>query len=72
MDLTFSEWVRVLWPLLVAFIGGVVWGIRLEGRVSALRELFAQRDKYLDSRHAELQGWMVRFDAKLDRLLEHR
>jgi hypothetical protein len=55
--------------LLSAFVGGIVWFVRLEGRVNQLEKLFSVRDKYLDERHNEVKVALVRIDTKLDRLL---
>jgi len=69
----FIETIRAVWPIMAFMItitaGGIVWGIRLEGRVNQQEKLFELRDKYLDSRHEEIRTWMQRFDAKLDRVL---
>ncbi len=57
--------------------GGVIWGIRLEGRVNGQRELFDQRGAYQDIQYSEIKQRFDRtdqkidkVDTKLDRLLE--
>lgn len=58
-------------------IGGVVWSIRLEGRVNSGEQLAEQRNDSVDERHKETLARFDRQDAaanrtelKLDRLLE--
>lgn len=65
-----------LFSVAAVLVGGIVWGIRLEGRVNSLRELFDQRDKYLDERHNEMKDELNAIKAsillvgtKIDQLL---
>ena len=60
-------------------IGGVVWGIRLEGQVKTQKELSAQQDLFSDKRYADItkrfdrqDTTLVKLDEKLDRALEAR
>ena len=35
--ITATEWIRTVTPVLVLFVGGLVWGVRLEERHNALK-----------------------------------
>ena len=60
------------WPLVfgafTVIIGGVVWGIRLEGRVNAQNQLCDTRNHYVDERHGEIAVRFDRTDAKIDKI----
>jgi hypothetical protein len=44
------------WIALGGFaVGGIVWGIRLEGRVNSHQQLFAERKEQGDDRHAAMK-----------------
>lgn len=54
---------------------GVVWAIRLEGKVNAHSQLFEEREKQSEARivadaerHEELKDHLVRIEGKLDTL----
>lgn len=51
-------------------LGGVIWLVRLEGRVNTHEAECAQRQKRADERHAETNAKLASIDAKLDRLME--
>jgi len=51
-------------------IGGVVWGIRLEGQVKTQKELSAQQDLFSDKRYVDITERFTRQDNKLDSLGE--
>lgn len=51
-------------------LGGVVWLVRLEGRVNTHEAECAQRQARMDERHAETNKKLDAIDAKLDRLVE--
>ena len=62
-------------------VGGIMWLIRLEGRVTtnervstvqaeAFEKQLAERDKSLDLRHSENKDALKVINDKLDRLLE--
>lgn len=48
-------------------VGGIVWAVRLEGRVNAHQTLFEEREKLTIQRHADLQARLIRIEQKLDR-----
>lgn len=63
--------------LLLAAVAGVVWAIRLEGKVSEHDQLFEERKTQADERHSvvsvrlvelkdELRERLVRIEQKLD------
>lgn len=54
----------------LAVIGGVVWLVRLEGRVNTHEAECAQRQQRMDERHVETNKKLDAIDAKLDRLVE--
>jgi Tfp pilus assembly protein PilO len=56
-----------------AIVTGLVWAIRLEGKVDAHEQLFAEREKQSlergkadAERHDELKDRLVRIESKLD------
>ena len=58
-----------------AGITGLVWAIRLEGKVNAHEQLFVEREKQAlakneadSDRHDELKDRLVRIESKLDSL----
>lgn len=51
---------------------GVIWGIRLEGRVDGHQTLFDEREKRDEIWHDDLTAWLTRVEAKLDRSIEMR
>ena len=55
-------------PTGLAALTGVVWLIRLEGRVADHDMLFREREKLTDERHDELKERLTRIEVKLDQL----
>lgn len=53
-------------------LAGIVWLVRLEGRVNSHEASCLQRQKQLDERHAEANTKLAAIDQKLDRLLAAR
>ena len=51
-------------------IGGVVWGIRLEGQVKTGRELAVQQDLFSDKRYVDITERFNRTDDTLEKLSE--
>lgn len=58
--------------LATVLIGGVVWGIRLEGRVNGQKDLAEQKGTYQEQRFDAIDKRFDKLDDKLDRLLEQR
>ena len=56
----------------VPVVAGIVWLIRLEGRLNTHEGQCAERQKRLDERHKTIQDHLTSMDGKLDRLLEGR
>lgn len=50
-------------------LGGVVWLIRLEGRVNSHEKSCEERQKRLDERHKNIEHHLASIDRKLDRLI---
>lgn len=48
-------------------ISGVVWGVRLEGRINGHDTLFVEREKRVEERHDDICRRLDRIEAKLDR-----
>lgn len=48
-------------------ISGIVWGVRLEGRINGHDVVFTEREKQLEVRHQDLCRRLDRIEAKLDR-----
>lgn len=66
-------------PIVLAGVGGVVWAVRLEGRVNIQDKLFVEREKQLTARqeadterHTDLKDRLVRIEAGIDRLMDAR
>ncbi len=64
-------------PAVVVGVGGVVWAIRLEGRVNTHDAIFIEREKQTnqrkadqDRREADLDKRFDRVEAKIDTLLD--
>jgi hypothetical protein len=55
-------------PLSLATVGGVVWLVRLEGRINVHDELFDEREKQADDRHADFKSRLTRIETKIDTL----
>ena len=52
----------------VAIFGGVVWAVRLEGRVVTQEQLAEDHEQYTQERHQDLKERLQRIEHKLDRL----
>jgi hypothetical protein len=50
-------------------VGGVVWGIRLEGRVNTHQTLFVEREKFVVAANTEFTTRLSRIEDKVDTLL---
>ena len=50
----------------VTAIGGIVWGVRLEGRVNGHDNLFKERKELADERQDDIKDRLIRIEAKLD------
>ena len=59
--------VEALITLCLAAVGGVVWLVRLEGRVNGHDDTFVEREKQQTERHEDLKERLVRIETKLDR-----
>jgi hypothetical protein len=58
--------------LLLAVIGGVVWNVRLEGRVNGHDSLFIEREKQHNDRYEEIIRRLDRIEKKQDDANGHR
>lgn len=61
---TWSPW----YAPLVTIIGGIIWGVRLEGQVKAHDQRFEMMQVQVDERHDDLKDRLVRIETKLDKL----
>lgn len=59
-----SSW-SPLWAPFVTALGGVIWGVRLEGRVNAHDQLFEEREKLSDERHEDIKNQLNRIETML-------
>lgn len=57
----------ILISAILAGIGGVVWAVRIEGKVNAHTALFDEREKLAESRFESVERRLIRIEAKLDR-----
>lgn len=55
-------------PIVLAGVGGVVWAVRLEGRVNTQDKLFIEREKQSIERHGDLKDRLERIEAGIDKL----
>lgn len=55
-----------LFAISTAFIGGIAWAVRVEGRVNGHDRLFEEREKQLEDRHAEVVRRLARIEEKQD------
>lgn len=62
--------VGIIVAIAVPAILGVVWLIRLEGRVNTHERGCEERQKSLDERHDAMSKKLDHIDQKLDRLIE--
>jgi hypothetical protein len=53
--------------LALGAIGGVVWLVRLEGRINVLAAQMASAEKRVDSLESQILDKLERIDNKLDR-----
>lgn len=47
-------------------VAGIVWGVRLEGKVNEHTSLFGERKQQQDERHEDLKARLERIESKLD------
>lgn len=62
-DMSFGAWLGTA-------LAGIIWGVRLEGRVNAHDQLFEERKEQADERHEIMTAWLERVETKLDKALE--
>lgn len=62
--------IREIVTVAVPVIAGIIWLIRLEGRVNTHEAECTQRENKHDERHVESTKKLDRIEAKLDRVLE--
>lgn len=55
---------------ITAGLGGIIWLVRLEGRVNAHEAACLERQKRLDERHGEISDRLGKIDDKLDQIVE--
>lgn len=65
MDASVSSW-SWLWAPIATAVGGLIWGVRLEGRVNAHDQRFDLERDQADERHADIKERLVRIEQKLD------
>lgn len=51
----------------LAAVGGLVWAVRIEGRINVHERLFTERDNQATERHQDVQARLIRIEAKLDK-----
>jgi hypothetical protein len=56
----------VEYSVILAGIGGVIWGVRQEGRINGVERVSAEREKYADERHNDLKARLVRIEEGID------
>ena len=61
---------RLFFAVATLGITGIVWAVRLEGRVTAHEKECAERQKRIDERHEMMQHTLDAIHTKLDRLME--
>lgn len=47
-------------------LGGVIWAVRLEGRVNDHDTLFVEREKQTNQLHDDVKQRLIRIERKLD------
>ena len=57
----------LLLTLALAVIGGIVWAVRIEGRVNGHQTLFEERDKQAEDRYTSLLRQLTRIESDQDR-----
>ncbi len=57
----------ILISMALAAVAGIVWAVRIEGRVNAHQTLFDEREKLAEDRYEQLEKRLIRIEAKLDR-----
>ncbi len=55
-------------PVAAACLAGVVWAVRLEGKVGAHTQLIEEREKQVE----RLEAYMLRIETKLDNVLDRK
>lgn len=63
----------ILLTIALTVIGGIIWAVRVEGRVTAHDESFAaldklleERDEHIKDRHNEVAARLTRIETKID------
>lgn len=67
------EMVGVVSGLIALAVGGLVYVVRLEGKLGVVDERFKTVDakfSAVDAKHLALTEWLARIEMKLDRLFE--
>lgn len=59
-----------LLPVVLTTVGGIVWAVRLEGRVNTQERIAELQTEINDKDHKELKELVQGVDTKLDRLIE--
>ena len=57
-------------PLLIAFVGAIVWWVRLEGRINVLQSQLTAMDKRIDGLEERILGTLRRSGGRLDTLVD--
>ena len=57
-------------PAVVVGVGGIVWAVRLEGRVNTSEAVLAERERHNAKEQVVLTGRLEKIEAKLDTLLQ--
>lgn len=55
-----------------AYTGGLIWGIRLEGKVRGHDQLFVERKDLNTVQYDALKASVAEVNAKVDRLIDHQ
>ena len=54
--------------IILAGLGGIIWAVRLEGRVNTQEKTSVVSSKQQDERHTDLKDRLSRIEDKLDEL----
>lgn len=61
-----ENWVEWLMSLGTVVVGGIVWAVRLEGRINVHDTLLRERKDQQDERWEEVKARLERIESKLD------
>ena len=61
------DW-TLLPSVILAILGGVIWAVRLEGRVNQQEAISVERGKSEDERSEDMKDRLQRIETKLDTL----